>query len=379
VIDRRKISNRMARENFLSDIINVLSEHFFGVPENKSVDLGNPKKFLIVRQHNQLGDLLTNVSLFRAIKEKYPGCHITIITSPFNYPGIVKNKFIDRIFIFNKTKLFQPLYFKDFIKLLREGYDVAVVPVAVSISFTSNLIAGISKSKIKIGPSSLNGKVNKSAYFFDRRVIIDWRKHPDSNVAERNLDIVRPFGITTSNHKSEISFDEDDSKAAENFISGMSLKEDELLIGLHPGAGKIPNRWSLLKFEELLNRLNAAYKVRFYLTGSNEDSEEINFIKGRIPFEVGLFLNRPIAQIAALISMSDLFISNDTGIMHVAGATDTPQISIFGPTNPFNWAPVGENKVFIRKSDLIDDISTDDVFQLTIRMLEKSKRKAQVG
>ena len=67
---------------------------------------------------------------------------------------------------------------------------------------------------------------------------------------------------------------------------------------------------------------------------------------------------------AALISKSDLFISNDTGIMHVAGSTDTPQISIFGPTNPFNWAPIGNNKYFIRKSELIDDVSVQDVLKL---------------
>ncbi|MGA9295126.1 MAG: glycosyltransferase family 9 protein, partial [Ignavibacteriaceae bacterium] len=66
----------------------------------------------------------------------------------------------------------------------------------------------------------------------------------------------------------------------------------------------------------------------------------------------------------ALISKSDLFISNDTGIMHVAGSTDTSQISIFGPTNPFNWAPIGNNKYFIRKSELIDDVSVKDVLDM---------------
>ena len=50
--------------------------------------------------------------------------------------------------------------------------------------------------------------------------------------------------------------------------------------------------------------------------------------------------------------------------MHVAGTTKTPQISLFGPTNPFNWAPCGKNKIFLRKSDLIDDIEVEDVFEI---------------
>ncbi len=89
---------------------------------------------------------------------------------------------------------------------------------------------------------------------------------------------------------------------------------------------------------------------------------------------MGLFINKPIPEVAALISKSDLFISNDTGIMHVSGTTNTPQISIFGPTNPFNWAPIGPNKYFIRKSELIEDVAVDDVYQLSNMILKKVKQ-----
>ena len=80
-------------------------------------------------------------------------------------------------------------------------------------------------------------------------------------------------------------------------------------------------------------------------------------------------MNKRIPQLAALISVSDLFITNDTGVMHVAGATDTPQISIFGPTNPFNWSPLGPGKFFIRKSDLIDDVTVNDVYDICLMIL----------
>ena len=299
--------------------------------------------------------------------------------SPFNYPGLIKNKFIDRLFIFNKTKLLHPSHFKTFRNLIKEDYDVVVVPVVVSVSFTSNLIAGLSNAKIKIGPSSLDGKINRSAYFFDRRVDIDWRTHPDSNVSERSLDIVRPFGITTKNYKSEITFDESDKKIAEEYISKLKKQSDEILIGLHVGAGKVPNRWSLLKFAELISRLNQSFKAKFYLTGSTLDVEDINFLKDKINFKVGEFIDRPIPAVAALISMSNLFISNDTGIMHVAGTTDTPQISIFGPTNPLNWAPIGKNKFFIRKSELIDDVSIEDVFNLAEKILNRQLKEENIG
>ena len=362
----------MAKKNAATKFINLILSAFLSKKPVSNFDLGSPRKFLIVRQHNQLGDLLAGVSLFRAIKETYPQSHITLIVSPFNYPGLIKNKFIDRMFVFDKKKIFNPEYFSKFLNLLREGYDVAIVPVVVSISFTSNFIARISKSKIRIGPESLNGDINDSRYLFDRRIKLDWRKHPDSNVSERSLDIVRPFGISTNNFSSEISFDKDDLRIAEKFIAELKLETGELLIGLHVGAGKPNNRWSLQKYVSLINNLNSKYKVKFFLTGSSSDKEELEYIKNNCSIEAALYLNKEIPQVAALISKSDLFISNDTGIMHVAGSTETPQISIFGPTNPFSWAPIGNNKYFIRKSELIDDVSVQDVLNLCSTILSKS-------
>ena len=364
----------MAVNSIISNFIYSLFKKTLAVEENKSRDIGTPKKIIIIRQHNQLGDLLAGVSLFRALKETYPESHITLFVSPFNYPGMVKNKYIDRIFIFDKIKLFTPGYFVRLKRILAEEYDLAIVPVVVSISFTSNLLARLSNSKIRIGPQSLDGKVNKSFYFFDRRVSLDWRNHPDSNVSERSLDIVRPFRINTENYHSEISFDDEEMKNVDKFLADNNFDENKYLVGLHVGAGKLPNRWSLQKFTSLMNRLNSAHSINFYFTGSITDKDEIDYLVNKLNFKVGLFVNRPIPEVAALISQSDLFISNDTGIMHVSGTTDTPQISIFGPTNPFNWAPIGPNKYFVRKSELIEDVAVDDVYQLSNTILNKVKQ-----
>jgi heptosyltransferase-2 len=140
---------------------------------------------------------------------------------------------------------------------------------------------------------------------------------------------------------------------------------------LHVGAGKPPNRWSLQKYVLLIEKLNTKYNCSFYLTGSDYDKDELDYVILNSKIPLHKFLNKQIPQIAALASLSHLFITNDTGIMHVAGTTNTPQISLFGPTNPFNWAPCGKDKLFIRKSDLIDDITVEDVFNLCRNLLEK--------
>ena len=365
----------MAKSNIASKIIYSLFKLFFAIEENPSRKINPPKKILIVRQHNQLGDLLAGVSLFRALKETYSDCHISLVVSPINYPGVIKNKFLDRVYVFDKKKFFNPLYILQTIKFLKEEYDLVIVPVVVSISFTSNLLARISNSKIRLGANSLNGKINQSAFLFDRRVDLDWRNHPDSNVSEQCLDLVRPFGINTTDYRSEITFNGKDTSAAKGFIQEFSDNGKKFLIGFHVGAGKPNNRWSLEKYAALIKKIYDTYSSNIYLTGGWAEKEELNYLSKNVGITFGKFINRPIPQIASLISMSDLFISNDTGIMHVAGTTETPQISIFGPTNPFNWAPIGMNKYFLRKSDLIDDVTVDDVYHLCKKILDKRENK----
>jgi len=131
----------MRSDSLISKTICAVLEKFLSVKENKSKDLGTPGKILIIRQHNKLGDLLAGVSLFRAIKETYPGSNITLVGSPFNSPGMINNKFIDRIFVYDKKKLFNPFYLLKAWRLLREEYDIVIVPVIVTISSLSNFLS----------------------------------------------------------------------------------------------------------------------------------------------------------------------------------------------------------------------------------------------
>lgn len=364
----------MANRNFFSNLIVSILKKLFEVPESHSTDLGQLKNILIVRQHNQLGDLLAGISLLRAIKEKCPESSITIILSKENYKGLLKSRFVSELFVFDKSKLFNPSYIIKLFKLLRKNYDVVFVPVTVSVSFTSNLLARISNSKVRVGPKSLDGKLNESQFFFDRRINIDWRKHPDSHVADRILDLVRPFGIDTNNFSSEINFDENDLSVAKKFLNEIRAEKSSFIIGLHVGAGKPQNRWSLIKYVELIEKLNADFDCSFYLTGSDADNGELNFVKSKSKVTLPVFKNMEITQVAALITLSDLFITNDTGTMHIAGSTKTSQISLFGPTNPYNWAPIGPNKYFIRKSELIDDITVEDVYELASKIINSRKK-----
>ncbi len=333
-----------------------------------------PAKILIIRQHNQLGDLLASTSLFRAIKAKYPESNITLVVSPANKDAVAKNKYIDRVVVFNKGKHIWPVEFFRFLSVLREGYDWVLVPVTVSISFTSNLMAGIAKAKLKVGPKYLDGKYNEADLFFNKKVVLDWRNHPDMHIADRILDIVKPIGIEPAGYSPEVSFDPVDEAFADQFLNHFEELRTRPVIGLHTGAGKLPNRWYYGNFVSLIRKLREKHDACIYLTGSTADLAIIDQIREELPFTVLTCIDRSIPEVAAVIARSDLFITNDTGIMHVAGSTATPQISLFGPTNPFVWAPMGANKVFLQRSDIIDNITVAEVCEVADRLLLLSNK-----
>ena len=354
----------------MNKILPALFKFLFGVPRIHVTDLGDPKSILIIRQHNQLGDMLAGSSLITALKDTYPEADITFLCGPQNKDALQKNAKLSKVFVFDKKKLLQADYFTDLWRVLKKNYDVCIAPSVVSISFTNNVLAALSNSRIKIGPASLDGTPNTYAGFFNVPVDLDWRRAPETNVAKRILDIVKPFGITTNDYSPIISFDHQDLGTAKSFLRGAIMLPNQKTVGLHVGAGKPPNRWPAEKFSMLVNKLNSEYAPLFVLTGSTADISITNNVLAEIPqVRVLTYIDRSIPEVAALISLLDLFITNDTGILHVAASTRTPQISLFGPTDPHVWAPIGDMKIYIKKSENINDISVDDVYALSRQLL----------
>lgn len=346
--------------------------------ERVDINFGDVRKILIVRQHNQLGDMLCAVPLLRAIRQRFRNAKITLITSPVNYEVVKDNPFVDEVLNFDKVKFFiSPSKIFEFVRKLKSGFDIAIVPVTVSISTTSNLLAYFSNARVRIGPASLDGKENPTAFLFNYQVDLDWRSEEKKHQTERNLDIVRPFGIDTDDLSYVIPYFDEDREFAEKILSiGGNFR---FVIGYHPGAGKVKNRWSADNFAELALKLANKFNAFTLITAGPMDDEPVEKMKKQIDGKIEYLIlrNERISRIVAVIDKIDLFITNDTGIMHVAGATSTPVISLFGSTNPYQWSPLNKDKFFIwsRTGD-INDIKIEEVYKLAVEILSRKSKSA---
>jgi heptosyltransferase-2 len=335
------------------------------------------KYFLIVRQqNNQLGDLLCSVPMYYAIKKTYPESHITLITAPTNYdiPFKLINPHIDTILEFKKGSL------KDYISFIQEvrkiKYDFGIVPSTLNISRTSNIINFVSGAKIRVGVKRIDDEINMFHYLLNIKKEFDWNKNKVHQIY-RITDIVKQIGCELSNKETEdirININEVDKRVADEFISCNFPDTNKTLIGFHPGAGKSGNRWDVKYFLELIKLLHDRFSCNILLTSGYIDKEVTCKLVNHLQ-EIGIkpvvAENLEIGKLAAVLKKLNLYITNDTGLMHLAGFSSVNTVSLFGPTKGFEWAPLKKNQFYIQsKTDNINDIDVKEVFDLIIKNYE---------
>ena len=176
------------------------------------------KNILVVRQHNQIGDMLCSLTLYKAVKKKYPEARITLVAAKTNYeiPFFDINPFLDRVLIFDKSSLKTIL---KFIKDLRSRkYQIGIVPSTIVLSRTSHIINWISGAKIRVGVKSIDGKENKSQKYLNVKSDFIWK---DSHQTQRNLEVVKQIGCDLSLEEInsiKLNFNDSDLDYAKDFI-----------------------------------------------------------------------------------------------------------------------------------------------------------------
>ena len=116
---------------------------------------------------------------------------------------------------------------------------------------------------------------------------------------------------------------------------------NENLLLIHPGAGSQRKRWALDNFIELagaMRHMNGA-KVVFLLGPAESDLQP--FVKKRMEGAFQIHQIEDLSEVMAFLKAARCFIGNDSGLAHLAAIMGVPTVTIFGPSSPKRWAPLG--------------------------------------
>jgi heptosyltransferase II len=132
--------------------------------------------------------------------------------------------------------------------------------------------------------------------------------------------------------------------------------DDRPAIAMHVGCGPGSDfrRWPLERFIALADRLKSRFSDGvIVLTGTALEQNLIHEFRKHFSGEVVDASDLgSIEKTALILKRCRLLISNDTGVMHLGAAMNTPTIGLFGPSSPALWAPLGKNATYVRETSL---------------------------
>lgn len=305
----------------------------------------NAKRILIFNV-NWLGDVLFSTAAIRNIRRNFPDGFLACVIPSRCYPVLKGNPHLDEIIIFDEKDRHKNLLEKlRFVKYLKEKkFDVVFL---LHRSFSRALICRLAAIPERIG------------YYTKKRGFLLTKKiaAPEINSMHRidyYLNIIDNAGLKAEDRYTEFFFSEEDAKMAGDFLNRESIGKGDFLVAINPGANWYLKRWPKEYWAQLADSLISEWGAKVIITGSPNDISLAEDIKGLMKAKpiiaAGLF---NLKQLAALCKRLDLFITADTGPLHIANSVGTKKIiALFGPTSPEITGPYPDKNVIILSKDV---------------------------
>jgi ADP-heptose:LPS heptosyltransferase len=298
-----------------------------------------PARILVVRQQNQMGDMVCATPVFRALAETFPQSRIALVTAPVNMEVVRHNPHLDQVFTFDQKMWRNPLRFLGLLGRLRQfNPEVTFVLSSVSFSVTSAALALVSGARYVVGADSLpfGHDISRHAFSLEMPSTPELDRHS----VLHSLAPLQAIGITTDDLSTEVVPSTEEKLAAGQILQDLGLQPG--FWALHPGAGKKQNIWPASGFARVA-RLAVEQGHQVLILHGPADAEPLAELKTLLDDSLGEKIQvAPPCSIgvgAALLQQADRFLCNDTGVMHVAGALPIPTVALFGPTDPELWKP----------------------------------------
>jgi len=284
------------------------------------------KKILIFNV-NWLGDVLFSTATIRNIRRNFLDSFIACIIPSRCYPILKGNPHLDEIIIYDEKERQRGTLDKlRFVQLLKtKKFDVVFL---LHRSLTRALICRLAGIPERIGYYT-----KKRGFLLTKRIA-----HVGRDTLHRidyYLNVIEKAGLKVEDRYLEFFIDDTDVKFVDEFLNKKSITKDDFLVAINPGGNWLPKRWPQAHWAILADKLITEFGAKVIITGSYTDIPTAQKIRGLMeekPIIASGVFN--LKQLGALCKRLDLFITADTGPLHIANATGTKRIiALFGPTS----------------------------------------------
>lgn len=297
-----------------------------------------------------IGDVVQTLPALEAIKRHFPGCEIDWVVEEAASGILEGHPLINRLLISrrkawvrmlrNPGRFFQSLrdIFGFFRRLHETRYDIAIDLQGL---LKSGVLIGLARAERKIGFD----KTRELSYLFlnEKLPPYDIEKH----ALERYLDVARYLGAKDPSPKCTLPIEHEiDVMKKRLEVLGRNGKR---IVVINPMARWKTKLWEEGKFAELAERLASEKNAVVIFTGGTDDHGVAERIRSGMKQSSENWAGKTnLKELAALASLADLFITTDTGPMHLAAAAGAKVLALFGPTAPWRTGPYGQGHIVLR-------------------------------
>ncbi len=346
-----------------------------------------PSKILIIR-FSSIGDIVLTNPVVRFLRRQFPGATIDFVTKK-EYAELVRwNRDLSNVILFDPAS---EGALAELRSRIRESRYHLIVDLHNSLR--SRTLRAFSRARhVRV--------VRKQVL---RRFLLvafgkNLYKNPRS-VTDRYCDTVRRFGDPDT--RVEFPLPDEIVATATGRLAAGKISSSDRLVGFAPSAKHFTKRWPMDRFVRLGTALAASDRVKIVILGSEADSEYCADIAQLINAGAGSHCAEPLAgklslsESAVIAGLCSVFVTNDTGLMHLAAARGTRVVAIFGSTvREFGFFPQGEGHVVVENRGLecrpcshigrsrcpkghfrcMNDITVDSIRSETGRVLAETPR-----
>lgn len=301
------------------------------------------KNILIIKM-SSLGDVIHAIPAVVALRELYTTARITWIVEP-GFAGLIPlGSIVDEIIFFEKSQLKSQgcLGKLKFLRALRQKLHSHKFDLVIDFQglFKSSLVALLSGCNNRIGYCEM-----REGSFLVTKSIVG--ENSQAHVIERYLDVTRYLGSTVQQGKFVLP----DLTIEEQWLQkSLQVKNfQRQYVVFAPGTSWLTKEWPIEHYINLAkNLISDGYAI--IIVGGKNDIDKGQAIAEKLPQEFVLDLTgvTSLKELAMVIKNSLIYISGDTGPLHIAVATGAKIIALYGPTKPKRTGPYGDNAIVLQ-------------------------------
>jgi lipopolysaccharide heptosyltransferase II len=307
------------------------------------------KKVLVIYLSG-IGDTVMVLSCLRFICKNYPNAEISVLASSRNYEIVKASPYCSRLFYLDTTEGISD-FIRIFIRIMKELRRIECDLVIDFEQFLrlSAIITFLSKARQRVGFRTPN---QYRHWAYTETLTYD----PSAHNFDNFLRLLNLLGIYDKPRELEqIYVGKEDRTVVERLIQENGISHRDLVIGIHPGSGStgVSRRWEPAKYGAIADLLTDHRGAKIVFTGTRDEQGLVRSILSttRNTTSCSNFAGKvTLGQLPFLIKRCRVFLSNDTGPLHIAAAMKVPVVALVGPNTPMRYGPIGEGHSIIYKS-----------------------------